>query len=44
VKRLKLKLLTITVATMTIATISSIRASAAWIQNEGNRRNKDRLD
>ena len=35
-KNLKLRLLAITVATTTIATIPSISASAAWIQNEGN--------
>jgi len=35
-KNLKLRLLAITVATTTIATIPSIRASAAWTENEGN--------
>ena len=34
-KKLKLKLIAITVATMTTASLSSVSASAAWIQNEG---------
>lgn len=35
-KKLKLKLIAITVATMTAATLPSVSASAAWMQNEGN--------
>ncbi|AGX43051.1 glycoside hydrolase family 32 protein [Clostridium saccharobutylicum] len=35
-KKLKLKLIAITVATMTVATLPSVSASAAWMQNEGN--------
>jgi fructan beta-fructosidase len=35
-KKLKLKLLAITVATTTIATVPSMRASAAWQENQGN--------
>jgi fructan beta-fructosidase len=34
-KKLKLKLIAITVATITTATLPSVSVSAAWIQNEG---------